>query len=292
MFSRPRKKYFTLSEALAAIVDEDDENAEVVLLPPSHVDPLTDEEDVDDEVLGHQKMTDMPGEVEIHQSSSDEEAEVANPPKKVKKERKIWPKWKKNENLSPFPGPEESILTPNFEEMDIRNKSAAELFFTFFSEEIVENILVESNRYAASKNVQFHLDRETFSKFLGIVFLSGYHSLPRQRMYWLKESDCNVSIVQNCMSRKRFEDIKRFLHVADNNEMDRKDRMAKLRPLIQGLNTSLQQFGVFKNFLSIDEQMVPYYGNHGAKMFIKGKPIRFGFKLWCLCSSDGFPFKI
>lgn len=25
-------------------------------------------------------------------------------------------------------------------------------------------------------------------------------------------------------------------------------------------------------------------------MFIKGKPVRFGFKLWCLCSSDGYLF--
>lgn len=36
--------------------------------------------------------------------------------------------------------------------------------------------------------------------------------------------------------------------------------------------------------------MVPYFGRHSCKMFIKGKPVRFGFKLWCLCSSDGYLF--
>ena len=25
-------------------------------------------------------------------------------------------------------------------------------------------------------------------------------------------------------------------------------------------------------------------------MFIKGKPIRFGYKIWCLCGSDGYPY--
>ena len=42
------------------------------------------------------------------------------------------------------------------------------------------------------------------------------------------------------------------------------------------------------NNFSVDESMIPYYGRHGTKQFIRGKPIRFGFKLWCLCSSDGY----
>ncbi|XP_033228842.1 piggyBac transposable element-derived protein 3-like [Belonocnema kinseyi] len=51
------------------------------------------------------------------------------------------------------------------------------------------------------------------------------------------------------------------------------------------------QFGIFSHNLSIDEEMVPYFGRHSCKMYIKGKPIRFGFKLWCLCSSNGYLFK-
>ena len=34
--------------------------------------------------------------------------------------------------------------------------------------------------------------------------------------------------------------------------------------------------------------MIPYYGKHSAKQFIRGKPIRFGFKVWAVCSADGF----
>ena len=33
--------------------------------------------------------------------------------------------------------------------------------------------------------------------------------------------------------------------------------------------------------------MVPYYGRHGTKQFIHGKPIRYGFKVWSLCTNDG-----
>jgi hypothetical protein len=38
--------------------------------------------------------------------------------------------------------------------------------------------------------------------------------------------------------------------------------------------------------------MVPYYGHHSAKMFIRGKPIRFGFKLWVLAADSGYPFNV
>ena len=30
---------------------------------------------------------------------------------------------------------------------------------------------------------------------------------------------------------------------------------------------------------SIDEIMVPYYGRHSSKQYIRGKPIRFGYKV-------------
>ena len=36
--------------------------------------------------------------------------------------------------------------------------------------------------------------------------------------------------------------------------------------------------------------MIRYYGKPGIKQFIRGKPIRFGFKLWCITSSEGYLF--
>nr|CAH7717546.1 unnamed protein product [Callosobruchus chinensis] len=40
--------------------------------------------------------------------------------------------------------------------------------------------------------------------------------------------------------------------------------------------------------LNFDESMIKYYGRHGCKQFIRGKPIRFGFKMWSLNTSDGY----
>ena len=38
--------------------------------------------------------------------------------------------------------------------------------------------------------------------------------------------------------------------------------------------------------------MVPHFGRHSCKQFIRGKPIRFGFKLSVISSSTGLPYHV
>ena len=40
--------------------------------------------------------------------------------------------------------------------------------------------------------------------------------------------------------------------------------------------------------MSIDEAMIPYFGKHSTKQFIRGKPIRFGYKMWVLTTPLGY----
>jgi hypothetical protein len=58
------------------------------------------------------------------------------------------------------------------------------------------------------------------------------------------------------------------------------------------LNTNLQKHGAFHSDLCIDESMVPYFGMHSAKMCMREKPVRYGYKLWILAFWDGFPYAI
>ena len=88
------------------------------------------------------------------------------------------------------------------------------------------------------------------------------------------------------MSRNRFREIISNLHLADNTQI-REDRYYKVRVLFEKLNFSFKQYGSFVNH-SVDESIIPYYGQHGTKQFIRGRPIRFGFKLWCIISSKGY----
>jgi hypothetical protein len=92
------------------------------------------------------------------------------------------------------------------------------------------------------------------------------------------------------LSRQLFHDIKRNLHLCDNASIQTTNKLYKVRKYVEMLNTRFSQFGIFAHNLSIDEQMIPYFGRHSCKMFMKGKPVRFGFKAWCLCSADGYLF--
>ena len=98
-------------------------------------------------------------------------------------------------------------------------------------------------------------------------------------------------MISRSMSRKSFEDIKKLIHFADDNNLPAGGKLAKIRPLHDKINASLEQFGVFAKGLASDKQIVLYFRRHSVKMFIRGKPSRFGFKNWVLKSSDGYPYK-
>ncbi|KAJ8954297.1 hypothetical protein NQ318_005880, partial [Aromia moschata] len=118
--------------------------------------------------------------------------------------------------------------------------------------------------------------------FLAIIILSGYNTLPSKRMYWdLKDNAKNI-LVSSSMRRNR--QIQQFLHLADNTKIDASDKAWKIRPLMDEIKKRF-----LDNFnLDFDESMIRYYGRHGCKQFIRGKPIRFGYKMWCLNTTEGY----
>lgn len=173
--------------------------------------------------------------------------------------------------------------------------SPTHLFLKMFPMEVIHIIVEESSRYAKQKNDHdFSVTTDEILTFFGILLLSGYNQRKQQRHYWTPQPDIFCDFVASAMQRDKFEQIKRFLHFVDNNnvEENKEDRFHKILPLLDLCNKAWKQFGIFKEKLCIDEQMVPYYRHHTAKQFMTGKPIRFGYKNWMLCSSDGYCFSM
>ena len=85
------------------------------------------------------------------------------------------------------------------------------------------------------------------------------------------------------MRRNRFEVLKAYAHSADNTKLSNDDKFTKMRPLLTMLNARFSQYAIMDEKLCVDKSMIPYFGRHGAKQFLRGKPIRFGYKVWCLC---------
>ncbi|XP_063823717.1 piggyBac transposable element-derived protein 3-like [Ostrinia nubilalis] len=152
------------------------------------------------------------------------------------------------------------------------------------------NLLVEyTNLYATQKNKAGNITFSEMKCFIGILLYSGYVSLPRRRMYWENSTDCEFSLVNRSLSRDRFTYILNHLHCCDNSLIQTQtDKFAKMRPLFRLLNTIFQENAPAEEMHSIDEAMIPYYGGHSCKQFIRGKPIRWGYKYWVGATRLGY----
>jgi len=93
--------------------------------------------------------------------------------------------------------------------------------------------------------------------------------------------------VREAMSRTMFEDILHHLHFTDKLAADPNDRYWKVRILFDTLNATAKKYVKHPALVSIDEGMIKYFGPNSLKQFIRGKPCRFGFKVWILASSAG-----
>lgn len=121
----------------------------------------------------------------------------------------------------------------------LRSKSNVELFEKFFTEELLEIIVTQSERYSSQNNDHgFNITPDCPRMFLGILLFSGYHRLPSERHYWSCDEDLDTAIVRNAMPRNRYTDIKTNLHFVDNEEVSqhKDDKVFKLRPLYDYLN--------------------------------------------------------
>ena len=170
-----------------------------------------------------------------------------------------------------------------------RNLSPTTLFELFFDKDVIKMMCEFTTRYARQKdNHQFDVSPEEIKAFLAILLTSGYVVLPRRRMYWEQNDDVHNSAISSAMARNRFEEIMQYLHVTNNASLVAADKMAKIRPLFSAINERFLMYQPREQSICVDESMIPHYGRHGCKQFIRGKPIRFGFKNWCLNSSSGY----
>lgn len=167
-------------------------------------------------------------------------------------------------------------------------KSPVDAFRSYFTQNMLDHIVCETNTYAAQKLAHnLKATSQEILIFVGVMLISGYHSLPYRRLYWKLDEDVHLPIVSEAIRRNRFDELMRYLHLANNEKNDGTDKLYKIRPIFDFLNSAFKQINTGAT-VSIDESIIPYYGRHGIKQFIKGKPIRFGYKLWVAADPSGY----
>lgn len=166
--------------------------------------------------------------------------------------------------------------------------SPQQLFEQFFDQETIQLLVDFTNMYALKRNRKADITSNELKCFLGVLLVSGFSTVSRRRMYWENSDDSKNLLISRTISRDRFEYIMSNIHCCDNDNLDENDRFAKLRPLFDRINKKCLEFAPHVEQHSIDEAMVPYFGRHPGKQFIKGKPVRYGYKLWVGTTSYGY----
>lgn len=250
----------------------------------SEDDNLSDSDDDPDYV---QKVTVSDPSSE---SDSDDEVPLANLLITRNTKEKSKPKWTKMDfNINPSYLPHFDLPTAD-DEPEVGRP--IHYFQTYFSSDLLDHIVEQSNLYSVQKdpNKPLQITRSELEIFISTIVYMSIFGLPRHRMYWM--SACRVSKVADVLSRNRWEEIKKNLHLNDNthlpqnrNDPDR-DKLFKIRPIITHLK---QKFIAHTKpqMLCIDEQIVPYKGMSALKQYNPKKPNKWGYKIFVLCDNNG-----
>nr|CAH7717483.1 unnamed protein product [Callosobruchus chinensis] len=92
------------------------------------------------------------------------------------------------------------------------------------------------------------------------------------------------------MRRDRFDMILSNLHANDNSKIpaDNQDKLYKLRPFMDKVNETFEKLYQGTREVSVDESMILFKGRSSLKQYNPMKPIKRGYKLWCLADQKGY----
>lgn len=160
----------------------------------------------------------------------------------------------------------------------------------FLSEKFIEKIVTMSKYYATRKNrpeVAAKINNNSILTSVAIMYMTGYLTPSNRMMYWQNRMDTINPFVKKAMARDTFVDIIQHTYFVDHVNPDPGDKFWKVRLLFNHLNETAKKYITNPENCSVDEGMVKYFGPHPLKQYMKGKPHRFGYKVWMLASSDG-----
>ena len=156
-------------------------------------------------------------------------------------------------------------------------------FDEFMDRSVFEWIAEQSNLYALMKNApELKTTADEIEQFIGMHILMTVVWMPSYRMYW--QETTRYEPVAGVMRRKRFDQLRTYIHMNDNTNVKQKDEpgydaLFKVRPVIEKVRENCLKIEP-EEHQSIDEQMIPFKGRIGMKQYIKNKPHKWGIKVF------------
>lgn len=186
------------------------------------------------------------------------------------------------------------IVGPN---VPVHCKEPIDFFRLFFTDTILQKIVLETNKYAKNKIEQQRLsDRSTWNNwidvtkeelaaFLGVILNMGTIPVPDMKYYWTKKHVGNIPFFRNTFRRERFLQIFWMLHLNENVSSDTNDlrtRIQKVKNFIDYIDGKFQEHFTPDREISIDESVVKFKGKTSFLTYNPKKPTKWGIRIYGL----------
>jgi hypothetical protein len=163
-----------------------------------------------------------------------------------------------------------------------------EIFMCLLRNETIDIIVNNTNAYAYQKlgTNTWSTTRKEMWLFIAVNIFMGINYLPQVHMYWQKS--WRQQFVINAFTQQRFFQLLRFFHIAPPTPPNTRHTVVdKILPLITACQHTFSTQYLPSQVLVVDESMVAFKGRDQLKQYIKSKPTRWGYKVWCI-SSDSY----
>lgn len=171
-----------------------------------------------------------------------------------------------------------------------------EFFQLFFTDELFQNIVDETNRYAAEKlkyrplqqhsiwNSWANVSIEEMKAFIGVILNMAINSKPEIDSYFSKNWLDFCPFFSDIFSRKRFRQIFWMLHVSPPSRIRSgpESRASKVKNIVTYLKKEFLENFIPGCEIAVDESTVPFKGRIAFKMYNPQKPVKWGMRVYVL----------
>lgn len=177
-----------------------------------------------------------------------------------------------------------------------RSKRELDFFYIMFDNVFWDNIVTETNRYAGqtiiNENKRKKIDEtwilvncNEIKIYFALCIIMAQVKKPKIQMNQSKRAIIKTPIFRKTMPLKRFLQITRFFQFANNDTIDKMDKLRKVKPVINYFNKKFKEVYVMEENVAIDESLMKFKGRMSYKQFNPSKRARFGIKFYKLCES-------
>ncbi|XP_015180955.1 PREDICTED: piggyBac transposable element-derived protein 2-like [Polistes dominula] len=173
------------------------------------------------------------------------------------------------------------------------NPRILDLFFITFDNKFWEILVTETNRFADQTlhderkkryvdDTWYSVTSDEIKAYYALCILMGQVKKSNIQLYWTRRGVLETPIFRQTMPFKRFRQISRFLHFSDNETDNSKDRLRKIRPVINFWNQKFKEIYTPSEYVSIDESLMKYKG----RLAYKERTQRTNISVVCLARVD------